>query len=93
MVDSEIFETEKEIPSLVIQEKEPWLAVSASWLLPGAGHFYLSEYGKAGVFFFIWIFLYLISLASLLSKEYPFKVSIFLIVIYGIVGPFIAAVS
>lgn len=88
MVDSEIlFETEKGMSSFAPQEKEPWLAVSASWLLPGAGHFYIAKYSKAAAFFSCGIFLQFILLGSLLLKSCPLKISVFLIIVYELAFP------
>ena len=49
------------------KNKEPWLAASLSWLLPGMGHFYSGAYGLGDSFIVLAGFIYIFWIASLIS--------------------------
>ena len=48
-------------------DKEPWLAASLSWLLPGIGHLYLGTYGLGTFFLGLGSLIYISWIISLLS--------------------------
>jgi signal peptidase I len=50
-----------------IRRKEPWLAVSLSWILPGLGQFYTKNYCIAAVFLLVYIGSCIALYASILS--------------------------
>lgn len=49
--------------------KEPWLAVSLSWLVPGCGQFYLRSYVRGIIFIMLIGLFHVFWLASLVSTE------------------------
>jgi len=51
------------------QNKEPWLAVSLSWLVPGCGQFYLKKYVRGIIFIMLIGLFHVFWLASLVSVE------------------------
>lgn len=51
-----------EADGLKINLRNPFLAGVLAWLIPGAGHFYQKRYGKAGLYFFSILSLYIIGM-------------------------------
>ena len=51
------------------RNKEPWLAVNLSWLIPGCGQFYVKSYARGTIFIILAILFYIFWLASLMSTK------------------------
>ena len=51
------------------QSREPWLAVSLSWLIPGFGQFYANRYARGVIFITLAGFFYIFWFASLMSTK------------------------
>ena len=53
----------------IVSDKEPWLAASLSWLLPGTGHLYRRAYAPGLLFFTLGGLLYVSWVASFASSQ------------------------
>jgi signal peptidase I len=62
--------------------KEPWLAGSLSWLLPGIGHIYSARCGRGICLIILAVLLHVFSIASLIST----RTSIFLPILLNLCG-------
>lgn len=51
------------------RNREPWLALSLSWLVPGGGQFYVKSYARGTIFIILAILFYIFWLASLISTK------------------------
>lgn len=64
------------------KNKEPWLAGSLSWLLPGIGHIYSASFGRGICLIILAGFLHVFCIASLIST----RTSIFLPILLNLCG-------
>jgi len=71
--------------------KEPWLAGSLSWLLPGIGQFYAGAYSRGVLLIVITAFLHMLWLASLISAGTSLILSVVLNLCRRIVLPIYAS--
>ncbi|MGA2070844.1 MAG: signal peptidase I [Sedimentisphaerales bacterium] len=67
-----------------IKGKEPWLAVSLSWIIPRLGQFYAKNYYKAAFFCITHIVFYIVGCVSLLLTN----LSIFWTLVIGLIDQF-----
>lgn len=69
-------------------EKDVWVSVAFSWLLPGAGHICLEKRCQAGMFFAIYVFLYISLVCTATIESISALISllnaIFLFLIYPV---------
>lgn len=75
------------------RNKEPWLAVSLSWLVPGAGQVYADRYARAVIFIALAGLFYVFWLASLMSTKCSIVVSLIVKVFNLIILPALACVD
>jgi signal peptidase I len=75
------------------QNREPWLAVSLSWLVPGVGQLYENRYARGSIFIVLVGLFYVFWLASLMSTKCSFLVSLGIKLCSYIILPAFACLS
>ena len=73
--------------------KEPWLAVSLSWLLPGLGHIYSKVYSRGICLFIFAVFLHIFGLFSWISSRTAVIFSILLGLFSFLILPIYASID
>jgi signal peptidase I len=73
--------------------REPWLAVSLSWFLPGSGHLYYGAYRRGISILVAAGSLYVLTLASLISIRTPILLSLLFCLLGTVALPIFACVN
>ena len=71
----------------------PWLVVCLSWILPGAGHFYIGKYVRGLCFLLLILLLYVLNLIFLLSEHISLYISFLLGFTVVVISPILICID
>ena len=67
-----------------LTNKEPWLAASLSWLLPGIGHFYSGAYNQGAFLLVLFCLIYIYRIMSSIST-WTLKIPTIILTLFGFI--------